>query len=314
MAGAAKPISEKELASMFEELKNWGRWGSEDQMGALNLITPDKRRQAAGLIREGVSVSAALPLATRPGPFNTNPVLHYMTRAGDLASPEGYGVVLDFFAMSPHGMSDTHLDALCHIMYNGRMYNGHAAAEVTSAGTRVNSVEAGQDGIVSKGVLLDIPRLRGLPWLEPGEAVYEDELEAAEQAQGVSVEEGDILFVYTGRFRRQEEKGAWNPRESLAGLHGSGMPWLRRRGVAVLGCDGISDVIPSGLEAATPIAGRPVHILTLPAMGVHLIDNCGLENLAAVCAQRGTWQFFLTIAPLKLGGGTGCPVNPIAIF
>jgi kynurenine formamidase len=314
MAGDARPIAPEELAKMFEELKNWGRWGAEDQRGALNLITPAKRQAAARLVREGVSVSGALPLKSPPGPFNTNPVVHHMIRAGDLVSPEGYGVTLDYFALGAHGLTITHLDALCHILYDGLMYNGRKAAEITSAGTRFNAIDVSDQGIVSRGVLLDIPSARGLPYLEPGEAIYEEELEAAEKAQNVTVEEGDVLYVYTGRWRREAEQGAWNPRERLAGLHMSAMPWLKRRGVAVLACDGISDVIPSGLQGLPPIAGRPIHILTLPAMGVHLVDNCGLEDLARACSERGQWEFLTMIATLKLAGGTGCPVNPIAVF
>jgi kynurenine formamidase len=315
MAGEAKRIAATELEELFDELKTWGRWGNEDQKGSLNLITPAKLQAARGLIRDGVTVSASLPLAKRAGPYNTNPVLHHMLRAGDLASPAGYSGALDFFAMAAHGMSDTHLDALCHIFFNGKMYNGINASEVTSAGARFNAIDNTREGIVSRGVLLDIPALRGLPYLEPGEAIYADELKAAEERQGMRVESGDILLVYTGRHRRVAEKGAWNPRELLAGLHGTSMRWLHERGVAVLGCDGISDVIPAGLEGVpTPQAGRPVHILALPAMGVHLIDNCDLEALATACSERKRWEFLLTVAPLYLTGGTGCPVNPIAVF
>ena len=163
MTGPARPITVAEFDTMFEDLKNWGRWGTDDQRGALNLITPEVRAAAAKLIQDGSVVSAALPLAKRPGPYNTNPVLHYMTRAGDLVPPEGYGVALDFFAMSSHGLSDTHLDALCHIFYNGKMFNGHPAEAVTSSGARYNTIESAQDGIVGRGVLLDIPRLKDVP-------------------------------------------------------------------------------------------------------------------------------------------------------
>lgn len=277
------------------------------------MITAEKALQAGRLIRDGTTVSAACYLATRPGPFNPTPVAHHMIRAGDLANKEGYGGSLDYFAMAPHGRMDTHLDALCHIFYRAEMYNGYAASLVTSAGATVNSIDAARDGIVSRGVLLDIPRLRGLPYLEPGDAIYAEDLEAAEREQQVQVSAGDILLVYTGRWKRVEEKGGWNPGEALAGLHATAMPWLKQRDVALLCCDGISDVIPSGLEG-TGLAGRPVHVLAIPAMGMCLVDNCDLEGLATACAQRGRWQFCLVVAPLKLRGGTASPVNPIAIF
>jgi kynurenine formamidase len=315
MVQPARPISPQDFDSLFDELKNWGRWGQEDQRGALNLITQEKRVAATKYIQDGFTVSGALPLAKRPGPFNSNPVQHHMTRAGDLVSSKGYGVALDFFSMSSHGMSDTHLDALCHIFYNGQMYNGFSSAEVTSAGARVNTIESGQDGIIGRGVLLDIPRSIGKEWLEPGEAIYPEDLERVEEMQSVHVEEGDILLIYTGRNLRLQHKAPWNPREELAGLHGTSMRWVYERGVAVLGCDGISDVIPSGLEGVgSPIAGRPVHLLALPAMGVHLIDNCDLEAIAQASRERNRWNFYFVIAPLKLNGGTGCPVNPVAIY
>lgn len=315
MVDVARSIGIDEFNELFQQLKNWGRWGKDDEMGALNLISREKCQRAGRLIMDGVSVSCALPLALRPAPFNSSPGSHYMSRAGDLVSDQGYGVTLDYFAMAAHGMSDTHLDALCHIFYDGRMYNGRAASEVTSAGAQANTIESVQEGVATRAVLLDIPRTMGRSWLEPGEAVYIEDLIKAEEEQGLRVEEGDILLIYTGRHRRARQSGPWNPRESLAGLHGTAMAWLHERGVAVLGCDGISDVIPSGLEGvASPTAGRPVHLLALPSMGVHLIDNCDLENVAAACVERMRWEFFMMLAPLKLSGGTGCPVNPIAVF
>jgi kynurenine formamidase len=309
----ARTISRTEFDRLFEEVKNWGRWGAEDQRGTLNLISPAKALAASKLVAEGITVSAGRHLATEAGPYNPVPVAHHMIRAGDLANREGYGGSLDYFAMAPHGRMDTHLDALCHIFYRAEMYNGFPAAKVTSAGATVNSIETSKDGIVSRGVLLDIPQVRGLPFLEPGDAIYQEDLEAAEAAEGLKVEEGDILLIYTGRWPRVEEKGGWNPGEGLAGLHATCMPWLRERGIALLGCDGISDVIPSGLEGSG-LNGRPVHILAIPAMGLGLIDNCDLEELASACSERNRWAFCLAIAPLKLRRGTASPLNPIAVF
>lgn len=303
-----RPITQEDLDRLFEQLKNWGRWGADDQRGALNLITPEKRRRAASLVRDGVTVSAALPLATVPGPDNPTPVTHTMLRAGDV---EGAAVTADYFAIAPHGMANTHLDALCHIFHNGQMYNGFPGTRVTSAGAMANSIEAAQDGVVSRGVLLDIAHAKGVPWLEPGEAIYVEDLEAAEKAANVRVEEGDVLLVRTGRHRRREEVGPWATREGLAGLHGSCLPWLRERGVAVLGCDGVSDVFPSGLEGGM---GMPIHVVAIVAMGVHLIDNCQLEDLSRACVERGRWEFLFAMAPLKLLRGTASPVNPLAIF
>jgi kynurenine formamidase len=205
-------------------------------------------------------------------------------------------------------MAHTHLDALCHIFYRGQMYNGRPASMVTSAGALANSIEAGKDGVVSRGVLLDIPAALGKEWLEPGEAIYVEDLELAETKMHTRVEEGDILLIRTGRHQRREKLG---PAQGLAGLHASTLPWLHQRGVAVLGCDGVSDVTPSGMEGGM---GLPIHMIAIPAMGVHLIDNMGLDELAATCDRLDRYEFMLTLAPLKLLKGTASPVNPIALF
>jgi kynurenine formamidase len=301
------PRTTDDVHEIFEAVKNWGRWGAEDERGALNFITPDVRRRAAATVSEGVTVSCALPLNTESSAQNINPVRHLMMRAGDVPNATGSA---DYFAIAPHGMAHTHLDALCHIFYRGQMYNGFPAGAVLSTGATRNAITAGEQGVVSRGVLLDVPRAHGKDWLEPGDAIHPRDLEAAEQAGGVRVEEGDILLVRTGRHRRAAEVGSWNGRETLAGLHAACLPWLHERRIAVLGCDGVSDVIPSGVEGA----GLPIHAVIIPAMGVHLIDNAQLDDLAAACAERGRWQFLLTVAPLRLERGTASPVNPIAMF
>jgi kynurenine formamidase len=309
MTGAATTLTPEDIDALFAKVSNWGRWGPDDEIGALNLITPRKRLQAAQLAIHGISVSCALPLNTRGGPENPNPVVHLMTGAGDIDGTWGTG---DYFAIASHGIAHTHLDALCHIFYKGRMYNDRPGTLVTSRGAAANSIESGKDGIVSRGVLLDIPRATGKEWLEPGEAIFTDDLEAAEKACRVQVEEGDVLLVRTGRHLRRERLGPQPGgfAAGIAGLHGSTLPWLHARGVAVLGCDGISDVVPSG----GPQGSQPIHMVAIPAMGVHIIDNADLEGLAATCSRFDHWEFMLTIAPLKLLRGTASPVNPIALF
>lgn len=302
---AAIPTSVSDMDAIVTQVKNWGRWGADDQRGALNLITPQVRQRAVATVQDGITISCALPLNTQPSEENVSPVQHFMVRAGDL--PEATGSA-DYLAIAPHGMAHTHLDALCHIFYRGQMYNGYPASAVTSGGATRNAITAGEQGIVSRGVLLDLPHARGVPWLEPGDAIVPDDLEAAEQRCGVRVEEGDILLVRTGRWQRSREVGAWNGRETLAGLHAACLPWLHTRGISVLGCDGISDVMPSG------VAGMrlPIHAVAIPMIGLHLIDNAQLDDLAAACAERNRWAFLLTLAPLRLERGTGSPINPIA--
>ncbi len=302
------------MRSVFDSVKNWGRWGGEDEAGALNLITPKKQLEATRAVRVGRSVSCARPLAVQPAVDNPHPALHMMIRGGDDCLIPGVGLetTMDFVGVAFHGMATTHIDALCHVFVDGLMYNGFPASEVKSTGARRGSIMCARDGIVSRGVLLDIPRLKGEKWLEPGTAITVADLEATEQNQKVNVGEGDILLVATGRDARRAELGPWSPfGDGMAGLHPECVPWLHRRGVAVLGCDGISDVFP-GLQIEGWV--MPIHQCTLVAMGVHLLDNLRLDGLCAACAEHGQYDFQFTVAPLQVEQGTGSPCNPIALL
>ena len=302
------------MRAVFEQVKNWGRWGAEDELGALHLITPAKRREAAACVMAGETVSCARELPVEPSPENPNPALHLMIAAGDDCLLPGLGLetAMDFVGVAFHGMATSHIDALCHVFVDGRMYNGFSKDEVKSTGARRGSILAAGDGIVSRGVLLDVPRLLGVPWLEPGTAITVEQLERAEASQGVSVTEGDVLLVGTGRDARRREQGAWSPfTVGLAGLNPECIPWLHARGVAVLGCDGVSDTLP-GLSIEGWIL--PVHQCGLVAMGLHLLDNLRLDRLADACARHARWAFQLTVAPLRIDRGTGSPVNPIAML
>ena len=303
-----------QMRKVFEEVKNWGRWGADDERGALNLITPEKRREAAAAIVAGEAVSCALELAVRPSVENPSPALHMMIQAGDdcLLPGVNFETVMDFVGVAFHGMATSHIDALCHVLVDGQMYNGFSKHEVKSTGARRCSIMCARDGISSRGVLLDIPRTQGVAWLEPGSAITVEQLERAEEAQGLRVSEGDILLVGTGRDARRAEHGPWSPIEvGLAGLHPECIPWLRERGVAVLGSDGVSDPLPlSGIEGWA----MPVHQCALVALGVHLLDNLRLDQLAEACARHGRWAFHFTVAPLRVDRATGSPVNPIAVL
>jgi kynurenine formamidase len=204
----------------------------------------------------------------------------------------------------------THIDALCHIFHEGRLYNGYPIERVTAHGALELSIDALRDGVASRGVLLDVAALRGVGWLEPGDAIGPDELERAEAAAGLRVEAGDVLFVRTGRWALRAARGPWNPRERLAGLHASCLPWLFERRVAALATDGVSDVIPSGCEDV----GLPIHSVAIVAMGLHLLDNLDFDALARACQAEARAEFLLVVAPLVLARGTASPVNPIALF
>lgn len=289
---------------LHAELSNWGRWGDDDELGAVNFITPDVTATAAAGVRSGRTVSCARPLPTEPGPENPVPVAHHMTAT----VTEGFGA--DYFAIAPHGFATSHLDALCHIFYDGKIHNGFPAETVTAHGARKLGIQGLRPGIVTRGVLIDVPALRGVEALEPGEPIFVEDLEAAEQASGERVRRGDALLVRTGRWRWRELHGAWDARQVLAGLHASCLPWLHEREIAVLGGDGVSDVVPSQVDGEW----LPVHSVAIVAMGVYLLDNLDLEDLAEACAAENRSSFLLTVAPLVLKGGTASPVNPIAVF
>jgi kynurenine formamidase len=302
------------MRKTYEATRNWGRWGADDEAGALNYITPAKRAAAAALAREGATVSCARELPVEPNVENPRPAHHHMLVAGDVADSlvPGIGATMDYIGVAFHGMATSHIDALCHIAVDGKIYNGFSITDVKSNGARRGSIMVARDGIVGRGVLLDVPRLHGTRWLEPSHRIGPDELERAEAAAGVCVGEGDVLLVATGRDARRAEVGPWDPNGvGLAGLDARCVPWLHERRIAVLGSDGVSDGLPGGTIPGWPL---PIHQCCLTGMGVHLLDNLALAELASACAERNRWEFLFTVAPLRVAGGTGSPVNPIALF
>jgi kynurenine formamidase len=299
-----QPLSEDEVSGLHEQLSNWGRWGSDDQLGTLNFITAEITSAAASTVRSGRTVSCARPLPTQPGPDNLTPVVHHMTGT----ATEGYGA--DYFAISSHGYATSHIDALCHIFHEGRLFNDYSAETVTAHGASKLGIHNLRSGIVTRGILIDIPAVRNVEALEPGEPIFPDDLEAAEAATGVKVQRGDALLVRTGRWRWRELHGPWTPSHGMAGLDASCLAWLHEREIAVLGSDGVSDVMPSRVEHVP----MPIHTVAIVAMGIHLLDNLDLDVLSLACGVSGRWSFLLVVAPLVLDQGTASPVNPIAIF
>jgi len=217
----------------------------------------------------------------------------------------------EYIGMVFHGQTITHVDALSHYSWEGLMYNGKPASLITSReGAQIYSIEPAGDGIVTRGVLLDIPPTRGVSWLDPSDYVMPADLEAAEQLQDVQVEEGDILLVRTGNYRMRLETGPVSGSEPATACQVACAPWFKERGVAMLGTDTSNDVRPSQYASV----GSPLHTMCLVTLGLWLIDNTNLEQLAEACRQRGRYQFMLTVAPLRLRNVTGSPVNPIALF
>ncbi|KUL22709.1 cyclase family protein [Streptomyces regalis] len=307
-AGNGPAVSRREFDALFDAVRAWGRWSPADR-GAWNRVTADHVREAAAGVRSGTVVPLALPWNTRPGPGNRKPALHHMTDLGDVQAPEP-STHKDFIAADYHGKGITHLDALCHIAYRGQLYDGRTAHEVVdAAGARFGAVST-LGPLVTRGVLLDLPAVLGTRWLEPGQAVHAKDIVAAEKALDVTIGEGDAVLLRSGHVRRREELGAWDPDTASAGFHVDALPLLAERGIALLGGDGDSDVRPSPVDGVH----SPVHALALAAMGVPLLDNLDLEGLSAATAEAGRHEFLLVVAPLNVPGGTGSPVNPVAVL
>jgi kynurenine formamidase len=304
-------LSAAEFRALYDRVKRMSQWGPADRRGALNNIAPTQVTAAAGDVRRGRTVSLAAPVDSEVTPDNPDPAVHQMTLPAGKAGPaSGLSFAMDRVAMNIHGNADSHIDALCHVIFDGTLYNGIGAHAVTAAGATELSIEVASDGIVGRGLLLDIPRVRGVPWLEPGEHVTTDDLIAAEEAQQVRIEQGDLLFVRVGHRSRRRALGPWDSATARAGLHPAALELLVQRRIGVLGSDGNNDTAPSAAEGVD----FPVHVLAIHAMGLHLLDWLQLDDLAAACEELGPWSFLCVIAPLRLRAGTGSPVNPIAIF
>ena len=310
--------SEADVLGYMKSLSNWGRWGPDDEMGTLNLITPPKRVQAAQLVREGAAVSCSRPITTETAPDITHQVQRFMVDSGegrDTDPPERARQrrgAAEFIGMVFHGQTITHIDSLSHYFWKGEIYNGRPASQITSReGAQACAIEVAHQGIMTRAVLLDIARLKGKSWLDADEPVFPEDVEAAEKAAGVRVESGDVLLVRTGNYRRRSEQGPVDL--GIVGhtaCHVACTPWFRERDIAMLGTDTSNDVRPSAYENIT----SPLHTVSLVSMGLWLIDNCNLEDLAEACKTRGRWEFMLSMGPLRLLNVTGSPVNPIAVF
>jgi kynurenine formamidase len=307
----APPLTSAEFDALFRRLRDATVWGPDDRRGALNNLTPWHVLAAVGEVRSGHTVSLAAPIETVASQDNPDPCSHEMAdEAGESAPAPGLHFAMDSLAMNVHGNADSHIDALCHVIYDGALYNGVHPATVTARDETALSINVARDGIVGRGVLLDIPRARDVPWLEPGDHVMAADLEAAERAQHVRMRTGDLVFVRVGHRRRRDELGAWDAAQARAGLHPTTLPLLAERGIAALGSDGNNDTAPS----STAGIEFPIHVLAINAMGMHLLDYLRFEELVPRCVDADRWSFLCVIAPLRLPSATGSPINPIAIL
>lgn len=286
------------------ELSNWGRWGKDDELGTLNLVTPAKRKQAAALVKEGFSVSLARDASTSKEIDNPCPIEWAMYT-------DTPGMVMDRVAYPCiHGPGTTHLDSFAHVFFDGKMWNGYPKNLVTKeTGATKSSIMTMKNGIVTRGVLYDIPKLKGLPYLEPGTRIFPEDLEAWEKKSGVKAGPGDALLLRWGKWARRAKVGPW-ANDEAAGFDNSVMPWLKKRDIALLGWE------TAGYAPAPPgdIPKASLHNFVLEILGVHILDRADFEALSEAAAARNRWEFMLTVAPLPIPNGTGSPVNPLAVF
>jgi kynurenine formamidase len=304
-----------EVIGWAKSLSNWGRWGNEDTLGTLNFITDDVRQRAAAEVRSGVSISCAwdVPASSRLG----GTVNRFMLSSGDALheadpSQHVHGVA-ETLQFQFHGFEMTHIDALSHMFWDAKMYNGRSAQNVTTtSGASELGVETIRSGIVTRGVLLDVAAARGVNWLEPGDGAFPEDLEAAEKAQGTRVEPGDALLLSTGfsAYRRQNtDKVGFDV--GWPGFQAACLPWLHERQVAVISTDGNNECIPNGY---TDVLRHPIHSIGIVAMGLWLVDNANLESLVDTCRAQNRYTFLYVVTPVPIEGATGGPVNPVAIF
>jgi len=299
-------VSEAQYQRWQTELSNWGRWGSEDELGAANLITPAKRAEAAGLVTEGFTVSLSSNAQNHVSLDVPCPVEWSMVRATRSAASDqiAYPCI--------HGPGTTHLDAFAHIFFDGKMWNGYDVDGLVTMedGATKNSIMTVKNGLVTRGVLYDIPRLKGVPYLDPGTRIYVEDLEAWEAQTGVRVGPGDAFFIRWGRWARQDAIGPFDTGLESAGLDNNVIPWLRERDVAIAGWE-TPGYAP---QPEGDISRLALHNFALTILGIQVLDRADFQALAEAAAARDRWEFMVTIAPLAIPNGTGSPVNPIAMF
>jgi kynurenine formamidase len=289
--------TKQQLERWLTELSNRGRWGKDDERGALNLITAAKRRDAAALVKTGEVISLARDLA-REKAFTVQVVV----------SPDG--TASETHTIRYHSTDFTHLDSLCHVSHDDRIYNDFSFRETVSNTGGCTKAGLGPlaAGILTRAVLLDIPRLKGVPYLEPGTSIYAEDIEAWEKLAGIKISAGDAILLHTGRWLHRRQFGA-SPR--MSGFDPSVAPLLKARDVALIGADGNGDVNARGLVPGFDFAFKKMALVVL---GAPLLNALDLEQLAATAAKQNRWEFMLIVAPTPVSVSTGSIINPVAVF
>ena len=304
--------TEADFLRAMDELSNWGRWGADDELGAANLITSEKRTQAAALVQEGISVSLAHDIVQKEAIDATTILNREVLRATETGASDRLQ-----YTGSYHGVIHSHLDSIdCHVMVDGKGYNGVSLEEIEAAGgCPRGSIHALRNGIVTRGILFDATLLPGKAtadgWLEPGTAIRRADLEALEEIEGVRVEPGDVILLHTGRWKRRAALGPWESSEGVAGYHADVAYFMKQRGVSFIGHDMFNDVFPHEFSDDVRL---PLHRLALVSLGVGIFDNLDFDDVADVAKQLGRYEFLFMAAPLRIEMGMGSPLNPIATF
>ena len=304
--------NEEDYHHALKELSNWGRWGDDDELGAANLITPVKRKQALALAKEGLTISLAHDVVQEKAADAPNILERVLGNVSPTGTTDRYQ-----YTGTYHGVIHSHLDAVdCHVMVEGKGYNGRSMEDIKAAGgCPKGNINALKDGVVTRGILFDATRLPGKAtpqgWLEPGTAIHREDLEALEKLESVKVSAGDVILLYTGRWKRRAALGPWPNATGFAGYHADVAYFIKERGISFIGDDGPNDVSPTGLP---PAIGIPLHQLALVAMGVSIFDNLDFERAAEQARRLNRYEFLFMAAPLRIDKGTGSPLNPLAIF
>ncbi len=314
---SAPPLTIEQVDKWEDELSNWGKWGPDDERGSLNFVTAEKTQEALRLAKAGVVVSLARFASVEKAAdnFNFGETKHWMSAVNPQTGQPTFA--LDGITYGIHDGTNSHLDALCHyaLQRNGQavVFNGHPQ-NLDVNGCQDDAIDRMGPGIVTRAVLVDLPLLKGVEYLEPGTPILVSDLEAWEKFANVKIGRGDAVLVRTGRWARRAKLGPWNVGREAAGLHGSVMPWLHDREIALLGSDGVNDVQPSGVTGRGEAASRPVHTLAIAVLGVPLVDNGYFEDAAREAAARRQWAFLTTVQFTRLAGGTASNFNALAIF
>ncbi len=310
----------KDVRDMAKRFSNWGRWGKDDELGTVNFITPEKVRAAAALVRTGKIISLAIPF-DKNGPQTgyagrVNPIHYMMQDGGDVVSGAQDWIptlrYTDDAIVMPLQCA-TQWDALAHIFFDGKMYNDRSPTLVHSNGAEKNSIMPLRDRIATRGVLLDMPRFKKKDWLEPGEAIYPEDLDGAAKQEGVKVERGDIVLIRTGQMtmcRKQESWGGYAGTGDAPGLSLTCAQWIYEKEIAGFATDTWgTEVLPN----ETPDVMQPIHCVSLVHTGILIGEIFDLDPLAADCAADGAYEFFFVAPPLPVTGAVGSPINPQAI-